>query len=404
MSAQQSRAEVRSARLPATQRRIQLANVAARNFHELGYHRVSLAALATEVGLTAPAVYRHFRNKQALLAAAIASGLDLVEDALLRTVGGSLEDLVGAVTDAGLTRPDLWVLLQRESRFLEPDLRVEISSQFARIIESFVRRLRKERTDLSDADAHFLVAAATAVMSSPAELSSSPGRAEYRRELVSSALACLRFDLAAHPEGVDAVAVAAGAADSRREEIVAAATDLFFTRGYDAVSLDDIGGVLGMAGPSLLHYFQGKQQILQAPFDRATEEMHRWHREFVQADPPLTLRGQVSAYVAFALAHRTLVGVYVSDVIHLPDDALDSTRVALRELMSDWVTTLSAAEDSLTTPAARARVAAALVVINDLVRLGHYHERPGVASEITGLALAVLEHDATGPRRASGVR
>src|SRR5262245_25995732 len=117
---------VRSPRMRAAERRTQLAHLAARRFHELGYHGVSLDLVATEAGVTAPAVYRHFRNKQALLAAAISSGLDLVEDALLRTTGGTLSELVTAVAEAGLERPDLWVLLQRESRYLEPELRAHV--------------------------------------------------------------------------------------------------------------------------------------------------------------------------------------------------------------------------------------------------------------------------------------
>ncbi|HJT95588.1 MAG TPA: helix-turn-helix domain-containing protein, partial [Mycobacterium sp.] len=110
---------VRGTRMRAAERRNQLAHVAAIRFHQLGYHGVSLESVATEVGLTGPAVYRHFRNKQALLAASISSGLDQVEDALLRSTGGTLDELVAAVAEAGLERPDLFVLLQRESRYLQ---------------------------------------------------------------------------------------------------------------------------------------------------------------------------------------------------------------------------------------------------------------------------------------------
>lgn len=47
---------VRAPRLPAAERRAQLALAAAVRFHQLGYHHVSLADIAEEVGVTGPTV------------------------------------------------------------------------------------------------------------------------------------------------------------------------------------------------------------------------------------------------------------------------------------------------------------------------------------------------------------
>ena len=112
----------RTARLPADERRRQLAEEAAGRFNRYGFHQVSLAEVASAVGLTAPAVYRHFRNKNALLAGAIESGLDVV-DAAFDAAGPGLDDLTYALAGAALDRRDLWVLLQREMRHLDGDER-----------------------------------------------------------------------------------------------------------------------------------------------------------------------------------------------------------------------------------------------------------------------------------------
>ena len=384
----------RGTRMRAAERRNQLAHVAAGRFHRLGYHGVSLESVATEVGLTGPAVYRHFRNKQALLAASISSGLDLVEDALLRTTGGSLDELVVAVAESGLERPDLFVLLQRESRYLQPELRAQVDAQFTRIIDGFVRRVRRESPGLSDEDARLLVTAATAVLSSPAMTSTVLPRVEYRRELSAAALACLRFDLntvtaeRAHPTEEDAPPDQVPR--SRRTDIVDAATDLFFHHGYTGVSLDDIGAAIGVAGPSILHYFDTKSDILAAAFDRATDSPAADQRHDGTGEHT-ALIALVDAYVHFCLRNRALVGVYVSDAVNLPPDAFEKTRAIIKRDVAQWANLLQAAVPSLDRRQALVRVQAAMAAIHDLVRLGHFASRPRFAEETEALARVILQ-------------
>ena len=47
----------------------QLRREAARMFAEFGYHGVSIEDLGASVGISGPAVYKHFSSKDALLAA-----------------------------------------------------------------------------------------------------------------------------------------------------------------------------------------------------------------------------------------------------------------------------------------------------------------------------------------------
>ncbi|WCT05769.1 TetR/AcrR family transcriptional regulator [Rhodococcus qingshengii] len=382
---------VRTPRMTAPERRTQLTLLAAHRFHEVGFHRISLASLATEVGLTAPAVYRHFRNKDALLAAAIASGLDRVEDALQRTTGSPLDDLIVAIAEAGLERPDLWVLLQRESRFLGPELRNEVQDQFARVIDGIIRRLHQERPSLSDTNARLLVTAATAALSSPSLTSSHAPKAEYRQELSAAALACLRFDI----ENVTCTSPTASPTlntepPSRRTEIIDSATDLFFRNGYDGVSLDDIGSSIGIAGPSILHHFKTKNEILEAALDRATNVLSSEHERRRATNPPPNLDEIVADYVNYCLRNRSLLGVYVSDAIHLPPDALTRTRSLVREDISNWSIALESETHCLSGRLARIRVRAAMSAIHDLVRLGHHFERPCIAAEAGAISLAIM--------------
>ncbi|NKQ51923.1 TetR/AcrR family transcriptional regulator [Amycolatopsis sp. K13G38] len=381
----------RAARLSAIERREQLARLAARRFHELGYHRVSLNDVATEAGVTGPAVYRHFRNKEALLAAAITSGMDLVEHAVTTGAEHSLEYLVSAVADVGLHRTDMWILLQRESRFLGPELGIPVQEQFGRVVDLFSRRLRRERPDLGADEARLLVTAATAVLSLPSTTRTSLVPGEYRRELIRSALACLRADpaVACSTRLPDHSAGEATAAN-RREQVIDTAIDLFFRRGYSGVSLDDIGAAVGLAGPSILHHFSAKADILVAAFERASSTLAEAQARRRAAGAP-DLSEFVSTYIAFSLANRTMLGVYVSEQLHLPAHALDRTRATIRIELGDWTRALLATSPGLDDHVARVRVRAALSAINDLVRVGHFARRPRIAAEIAVIAEAVLD-------------
>ncbi|MEO5838918.1 MAG: TetR/AcrR family transcriptional regulator [Acidimicrobiales bacterium] len=76
-------------RLPASQRRRQLLDVAVESFGVNGFHKTSMSALAAAAGVTKPVLYQHFRSKNELY-------LEVVRD-----IGGRLRDEVGkAVADA----------------------------------------------------------------------------------------------------------------------------------------------------------------------------------------------------------------------------------------------------------------------------------------------------------------
>jgi len=78
--------------LAKADRRSALLDAAASLFAERGFTRVSLEDLGTAVGVSGPAVYRHFEGKQAVLAALLVG----VSEGLV--VGGT--EVVDATTDA----------------------------------------------------------------------------------------------------------------------------------------------------------------------------------------------------------------------------------------------------------------------------------------------------------------
>ena len=52
--------------------------------------------------------------------------------------------------------------------------------------------------------------------------------------------------------------------EDTKRRILDQALELFATRGYDAVSMGDIGRAVGIRAPSLYNHFPGKQAIFEA--------------------------------------------------------------------------------------------------------------------------------------------
>jgi AcrR family transcriptional regulator len=61
-------------------RKAQIARASAESFSSLGYHAVSMEAIAAKVGISAPALYRHYASKYDLFRGAVlALGQQLVD-------------------------------------------------------------------------------------------------------------------------------------------------------------------------------------------------------------------------------------------------------------------------------------------------------------------------------------
>ncbi len=369
----------RAARVPAAERRRELAEVAATHFHRVGFHRVALADVAADVGVTAPAVYRHFRNKNALLAGAIATGLDHVEAALAQA--GSLDEALGHLTEAALRRRDVWVLLQREIRHLDDRDRDEASARFRRLVREFSAHVAEARPDLDEGQVQVLATGAFAVLASPSTQPLELPHEAYRDALRRTATAVCEAVLPS-PDGPPRPEPPRPDLP-RAEQVLATAISLFHRRGYAAVSVDDIGAAAGMAGPSIYHHFPTKAHLLLAAHERAATQVPA-------PRPGLPIRDLVERYAALAVRERELFGVHVTEGIHLPAGPRQAVADEVDRDVQRWVTALRAGRGDLTAVDAELLVHAARSAIHDIARIGRLHSRARITDEIVAVASAVL--------------
>jgi AcrR family transcriptional regulator len=362
-------------RKPADERRRELAEVAAGHFHRVGFHGVSLAAVATDVGITAPAVYRHFRNKNALLSGAISTGLDHVDAGLAGAT--SLTEAIDRLADAALERPDVWVLLQREMRHLDDDARTAATARFRALAAAFAGHVRRERPDLDDGQAGLLTTAAFAVLATPSVRPVRLSRDRYRRALAGIAGAACAADLPV-ADAAPSPAPTPGSDDL----LLDAAVALFHRHGYAGVRVDDIGAAAGIAGPSVYHHFGSKMDMLVRAFRRAA----RIRPEPGDTDPDTLVRD----YVRVVLAERELFGVYATEELHLPPDARREHEASLGEQTRRWTAALRPVRPELDDTELELLAHAARAIAHDVARVGRLHTRPGAAGETAAVVLAAV--------------
>jgi AcrR family transcriptional regulator len=355
----------------------QIAHVAGELFQKRGYANVAVRDVAAAVGVTAPAVYRHFPGKQALLLAAIESGLTLVDEALAEARAGSAAGALSLMTPlsrVAVERRDLWLLVRREARHLAGDDARRVRGVFSALVARMRALIAEQRADLSRDDGALLSHAALATLEAPSQYPQRQARAALARSLADAGARVAAFSfgaLPALPAPASQEGIGCAASDgSRAETILAAAARLFAERGYPEVSLDDMGAAVGISGPSIYHHFSSKSLILARLTQRAFEsiELNRTHALRRHSEPRGVLRQFVVDQVALALAHNPLYRVFTDESIHLEHGQRQRYLTAQRSLFDHWVSILVRARPALTPAAAYVQVSSGLCVVNDMAR------------------------------------
>ncbi len=124
------------------------------------------------------------------------------------------------------------------------------------------------------------------------------------------------------------------AADTR-VRILQAATDLFGTRGVEAVSLDVIAAEVGVAKQTLLYWFASKDELVQAVMIAAVGELEVIIDAAVRAapdDPLDRVEAVIRAVFRPAVRRPALLGL-VREVSRLPAPAGERLTLALAPLV-----------------------------------------------------------------------
>ena len=380
-------------------RKARIALAGAELFCERGYHGVSVDEIAAAVGISGPAVYRHFPNKYAILVHAtrevVGALLAATEEPAASDADGLLDELLRALAEVTVSRRRVAGLYQWEGRYLTPEHRQEFAASMATLIGRVAAPLRELRPELTAAQADLLVNAALSAFGSVTTYRTAGADTEHLLTRVARTL--LRTDAPTVPPrrrtGVeDSPATGPVRPASRRELLLIEAMRLFHRHGYHAVAVEDIGRAAGMQASSVYRYFPGKADLLAAAYYRATDRLTGATTAAIAdaSDPADALHRVVRAYVDFAFGQSDLVAVYLAENNNLPDRDRHELRGAQRLHVEEWVGLVRAVRPDLPAGDARVLVHAALNVVTDVGRLGRFDRTAGYDTWTARLALAVL--------------
>lgn len=130
-------------------------------------------------------------------------------------------------------------------------------------------------------------------------------------------------------------------ADRRARYLVAAAR-LFADRGFDRVSIDDLGAEAGVSGPALYRHFSGKDAILVALLVETSERLLDGARsvlarsDIAPAPPQHVLAALVAFHADFALAERDVIRVQDRELDHLAPEDNRRIRFLQRSYVQLW--------------------------------------------------------------------
>lgn len=135
---------------------------------------------------------------------------------------------------------------------------------------------------------------------------------------------------------------------NRRALIIAAATELFYRRGYDHVSMSDIADAVTIGPSALYRHFSGKQHLLRAVIAEGFAPVHE-----LLDNLDLTDRAKATSQLAtLAIEHRELGVLWQREARYMSTEDFRALRHDLRDIGTQLTSRIEDARPDLSHPAA----------------------------------------------------
>lgn len=366
-------------------RKAQIARASTDAFSAHGYHAVSMEDIASRVGISPAALYRHSPSKYDLFRDAVLSlGRQLVDatafadDATGTDPAELLTGLIGALVDTTIANRTAGGLYRWEGRYLRGADQTTLKDQLKLTNRRLQRPLSALRPKLQPPHLWTLSAAALSVIGSITDHSMPLAVNEIRSGVAEMAADVLAAELpaikgrASMPSPRPVVTAAAGV----YEFVLSESMRLFYERGFRDTSMDDIAAAVGMQPSGLYRYFPSKVDILAAAYRRAADRCSADVAKVIAKtdDPEVALAALVDAYVARSFARPEIAYVYYTERHNLPPDELSMLDTIQQSTAEAWARLMTAVRPELSVARARYGVYAAYALIVDSGRLVRRHD------------------------------
>src|SRR5581483_2414025 len=157
--------------------------------------------------------------------------------------------------------------------------------------------------------------------------------------------------------------------------LVAAAAEVFRTKGYHKATIDDIAEAAGISRPTVYRYIKSKQHLLDLMIDQVTTDMGgRTHAVLSSTDDPAKkLRRVVRAHVEAAVANRTFYAIVLSEELEVSEAGRQRFRAWARAVTTDFEKLLAECLRAQSVPPTVDTFIAANLVLSMLTSLSRWY-------------------------------
>ena len=187
------------------------------------------------------------------------------------------------------------------------------------------------------------------------------------------------------------------AKEQRRQELIAAASEIIAERGYHSTRLEDVGAAAGISGPAVYRHFSGKEDLLGAILIEISDRLLTGGRRIAAiaqqtgADPAETMRELVRFHVEFAVTEPDRILVQSRELGNLCAEDNQKVRALQREYIQIWSEFYAAAMPHLGKDAVRLRIQLVAGLINSAYHLRRWTEKDVMRTEASVMALRALD-------------
>lgn len=180
-------------------RRREILRAAVDLFHENGYHATAMDDIGAVVGLTGPALYRHFDSKAAILETALLRAAHWMEERVAEVVTTApdprtaLETLVRDLIDVLVDHPAITAIAESERRNLSDRARAIYDRSARMRATEWIGPLMQLRPELTEIEARLVVDVAQGLVQQAVRPSKGVDTDRVRELLFAGAMAIL-FD------------------------------------------------------------------------------------------------------------------------------------------------------------------------------------------------------------------
>lgn len=358
-------------------RRAQIAAASAAAFGALGYHGVSMEDIATGLGISSAALYRHYPSKYALfreellrVGRAMTESVELPEEAATWAPERRLRHVLDALIAVTIENRPTITLVRWEGRYLEPDDLTLLNDQQLAVLGALGNQLAELRPELTEDDTRVLRMALLSTITSIADHHATLPAKSLARLLSSACQPLIGTELPAE-QPAEPLQVVEIPDSFKHELLLRKAVELFHERGYPNVSVEDIATAAGLSAASAVYrFYRGKSDLLAAAFRRAAERVSGAVGPAVAtaASPEAALTTLIDQYVAGSFAERALTYVYFTEFQHVPTEERTVLRNIQRLSVEEWARLLREVRPELSPAEARFLIHAAFALVVDLGR------------------------------------